>query len=596
MITNTNIQNSYINDIFPNGNSFLDFNNFINFNNAQNEFITNNNHYFFGNIEIIKQTKEILIKRQEYKASLNLLFFSEIIKIQFNTLDEAYDYIIKIFKDEEYKILNTFENESIELELNIYNQNIQNKKKVIICLNYNDDNNIDSNKDINIKSEILDVKNIVKEIYKLIKNDLFIQYLVNNQYNKNFKYEISNINNFEIKNSPKEELKENDEENIISFEPKLNLQVENNSEIDLKEESLSVSIEDENNEMDSVNNLIFSKELAKDSYAYDELDNTFALINKNNNQFYMAYATNNNSIITYDLNYENQIFELPNAHKNSITNLRHYSDKINNKDLVLSISDLDNSLKIWDFDNWKCLVHIENENKEVSLDSAVIFEDNKENLIITSYNIDKDEEPDNIPEPIKVYDFKAHKVKEIKDSNFKTYFIDTYYDKKLNKNFIITGNKEYIKSYDYTENKVYHIYDDKENKKKINGHTSVIIYNYEEIVKLIDSSWDGNIRIWNFHTNDLLNKFQIGINDQNLYGICLWNNNYLYVGCDNYLILVNLKTGKIENKLEIYEKDKNVLTIKKLNYPKYGKCLIIQGLEESPIKLYFDKEINLFNK
>ena len=67
------------------------------------------------------------------------------------------------------------------------------------------------------------------------------------------------------------------------------------------------------------------------------------------------------------------------------------------------------------------------------------------------------------PEPIKVYDFKGNKIKEINDSCDDTFYIDNFYDKKTSKNYIITGNEGFIKSYDYNENKLFYKYSDNDN-------------------------------------------------------------------------------------------------------------------------------------
>ena len=39
-------------------------------------------------------------------------------------------------------------------------------------------------------------------------------------------------------------------------------------------------------------------------------------------------------------------------------------------------------------------------------------------------------------EKIKVYNLNGRKIKEIEDSNDNIFFLDTYYDKKLSKNYI----------------------------------------------------------------------------------------------------------------------------------------------------------------
>ena len=82
---------------------------------------------------------------------------------------------------------------------------------------------------------------------------------------------------------------------------------------------------------------------------------------------------------------------------------------------------------------------------------------------------------------------------------------------------------------------MYHEYND---KCKTEIH-SIKINDSHKIIKLIESCGDVYIRIWNFHKGKLLKK--IFVCDDYLNCICLWDDNYAFVGCDNKLIyLVNL--------------------------------------------------------
>ena len=111
------------------------------------------------------------------------------------------------------------------------------------------------------------------------------------------------------------------------------------------------------------------------------------------------------------------------------------------------------------------------------------------------------------------------------------------------------------------------------------------IVNNEKIVKLIVSCGDDYIRIWDFHLGILLKK--IDCNDY-LNCICLWNNKYAFVGCDNKIIkLVNLKKGKIIK--DLIGHNNYVLDIQKITHPKYGECLISQGYNDDQIKLWIIK-------
>jgi WD40 repeat protein len=259
-------------------------------------------------------------------------------------------------------------------------------------------------------------------------------------------------------------------------------------------------------------------------------------------------------------------------------NFKHYLDKNNKRDLVLSIFCVSDNIKLWDVKNWECILNLKNINNSPYLGCACFLNDNNVDYIITSCRNNKNES-----RPIKVFDFNGNKIKEIKDSCDRTVFVDTYYDKTLCKNFIITGNKGFIKSYDYDENKIYHKYCDNDNKH----HDSVVINNKEDIIKLIDSCKDGVIRIWNFHSGLLINKIKVR-KDYNLYGLCLWNNEYLFVGCEDKTIkLIELKSGK--NIRNLIGHNNRVITIKKIILPKYGECLISQGYNNDQIKLWINK-------
>ena len=157
-------------------------------------------------------------------------------------------------------------------------------------------------------------------------------------------------------------------------------------------------------------------------------------------------------------------------------------------------------------------------NNNGFLFSACFLNKNNEIFILTSNsNI-------GINENIKAFDLKGQKIKEIKNSNEPTSYIDTYYDIKLSKYYIVTGNLFFSQSYDYVENNIYRKY--KENIDYDNSY--IIIMNMDKIIKLVISCSDGNIRIFNFHSGLLLNKIEI-INKY-LYEMCLYNDKYLLVG------------------------------------------------------------------
>ena len=274
-----------------------------------------------------------------------------------------------------------------------------------------------------------------------------------------------------------------------------------------------------------------------------------------------------------------KINEIKNAHLYYINNFRHYLDKDNLRDLLISISSFDNNIKLWNINKLECLLDIKNIYKNGEIFSSCFLNNNNKLFIVSS----NDYYPD-VPGPIKVFNLEGILIKIIKNSKERTFFIDTFYDNKAYKNYIFTGNKNFIKSYDYDRNRLFHIYND----NSLEFHCSIIIYqdNNEAVTKLIESSNDGNIRIWNFHTGDLIKKIEVIKNRKfRLYGICLWDKDNLFVGCNDKTIkLVNLNNKSIIKNLEGHIEFP--ITIKKIIHPLYGKCLISEGDENDTIKLW----------
>ena len=306
---------------------------------------------------------------------------------------------------------------------------------------------------------------------------------------------------------------------------------------------------------------IHSKNLTNESYVYMGLDNTFLTFKSVNDIYSLIFTNEEKSIICFDITNDKKVNEIKNAHEFYIINFRHQFDKKEKRDLILSISCYDNNIKLWNINSLECLLNIRNENE--GGESLSCFLNNNEYNYIISINYISTSNNSSSLYKINAIDFNGKVIQEMTDYNNRTFFIDSFYDKELKLNYIITGNEGYSKSYNFQENKMYHQYFEKDNR----GHHSIIIYNDIEIIKLIESSFDGNIRIWNFHSGILLNKITTN-NISNagwLYGICLWNNDYLFVGCYKGIIkVIDLKKGAILKELK--EHKEQVICIKNIQF------------------------------
>ena len=348
----------------------------------------------------------------------------------------------------------------------------------------------------------------------------------------------------------------------------------------------------ENNNSNKTNNDNLTKNITNikyygtviNSYASQTFDNSFIAFNSKNDGLYLIYATDLNSKIIYDLINNQNINEIKEAHKSNITNFKYLLDKYNKKDLFLSISSDDNNLKLWNICNFQCIVNLKKINKIGKLLSSCFLDYKKQVYMITcNYN------PDGACEPIKIFDLKGNKIKEINNSNNKTFYIDIYYETNKNNEsqiYIITGNNSFVNSYNYNKNELYYKYiEEIDNNDDLNNFESIVVNNERNIVKLICSSHIGKVLIWDFHKNILLNKILIDNNYKCFNGLCLWDNNYILIGSDDETIkIIDIKEGKIIKSLEGYYSSVSCLKI--IYHSKYGKCLLSQPNFEEPIKLW----------
>ena len=325
--------------------------------------------------------------------------------------------------------------------------------------------------------------------------------------------------------------------------------------------------------------IIFLNNIINDSYSNYRFVDTFCVFTSINNILYLIYSNENNSIISYNLIDNKKINIIRNAHDKYICSFRHFLDNIKMRDLIMSISSDDNNIKLWNIINLELILNIQSIYNNGALYSACFLNNNDQNYIITSNSYISTKES------IKVFDFKGNQIQEINDSKDDVFFIDIYYDNDLFKNFILTSNRGYSKSYDYKENKLYHKYNEDNNNYHHNWHNHIIINKIKKVIELIESCDDGYIRIWNFHSALLLKK--IKVNNKRLVEICMWNNDYIFVGCNDKTIkLIELNNGNVIKELKGH--DGVVFSIKAIIHYKYGKCLITQGSDDI-IKLWIIK-------
>ena len=119
-----------------------------------------------------------------------------------------------------------------------------------------------------------------------------------------------------------------------------------------------------------------------------------------------------------------------------------------------------------------------------------------------------------------IYDLDGKKIKEINtNDNNLINSIDSFYDEKLSKNFILLGFDNYALSYDYKENKIFKKY---ETNFKY-SFFKIFINKKNELYELIALELT-NIRIWDFHSGVCLKDINLKFKEEilNLNSICFF--------------------------------------------------------------------------
>jgi WD40 repeat protein len=313
-------------------------------------------------------------------------------------------------------------------------------------------------------------------------------------------------------------------------------------------------------------NLVFRLDICDTAHKSNSIDSVFSAFKSLKGEMYVVWGTPSYTIEVYDLKLEKIIKTLFGAHTSTIFSCRHYLDKKNKSDLVIS-SSYDRSVKLWSVkENWANILTIPTAHSGYYIYSVCVLSDEIElkNYIISAA-------PN---EYMKIWDFTGKCLKDFGVSNESTYFINSWYDTKNKKYYILNANSVDVKVYDFKTALLYKSY--KGNPQT--WHMSAIVNEVGNNTNLIESDGNGNVRIWNFHTGLLIMMISSGSSGINLRGICLWNDNFLFAsGSDNNVRLYDIRKG-------IYLKafpghTTTVCALDKIIHPKYGECLISHALD-----------------
>ena len=508
-----------------------------------------------------------------FEACLN---FDDLIKLNkafkvCESIDDAYKIILNKFNEKKVYIQDTIDFKIKIIYFTLTNIISGEEQKIEIEIKNSNKNNL-------IMNEFGEkYSSLIENINKLNKENENMKKDINNLKDEKIKME-EKLNRFEQEMSDIKKENENLKIEIVLLKKYINGQknINNNINNKINNEIITPS---ENIKVDPLKFSV-KKVLTDSAYCPFALDNTFTVFKSCiNNDILLVYCCKNNSLKCDDIINKKNIKTINNAHDNNIMTLKHFNDTINNKDLILSISSLDKMLKIWDTTNWECVLKvIMNNNSNSFISSACLLSSEKDKNIYII--ISSDSEYDDL----KIFSFYGNQIGKFNNSKKdKSYSLESYFDKKYKKNYIISCNNKNVKSYDFSSQNLYKTYFDGNSN---NDHFSAKIWenkNLEEI-DLIETDVDGFVNIWNFHSGKLIKKINCCKGIQ-LRGICIWDENNLFVAADdNSIKLIDIKTEKMKKSFKGHSR--TVCTLYKIFIPQLGESLISGAYNEEQIKLW----------
>ena len=259
-----------------------------------------------------------------------------------------------------------------------------------------------------------------------------------------------------------------------------------------------------------------------------------------NEEYVLGYVdSSHKTIIFYDINNNNEIKKLNNAHNSTIYTIKHYPyDKY---DIILSTSE-NNDIKIWNFKECLNILTISKifESNNSVFSACIIFNQNNFNIFCTGYEGNY----------IKLFNSKGVFIKNL-GNKITRFYIDS--SEIEEKKYLLVGGQKGIEVYNYPELTEYYNFKEENDTSR---------HNYGKIIKinntynLIDTGYFNSIKIWDFLNKSLIIKI-ISNNSSVLSGFAIINNRYLLIGSQDN----NIKEFDIEKQIMIKDINKHSETV-----------------------------------
>ena len=527
-----------------------------------------------------KETNSITLYKK--KESLNTeILNNQFIKIENNhkNLEDKLENKIKeinLIKEKQDKLQNEYEQKLKEIEeikkkqndyLNLiknndnFNELKESQNNIITELeklkNEVNKNKDDENMNKNLKKEIINLKNIVDNQNNnfhnsFTKQNISIQNLSENL--SSFKKSIEESNEIieEIQEAQdklsSENVDINKKINEIKLDNKNNIQklLEENEtmkkkvvELTNNYNLLNKKIEELKNENLIPTDFKFSKTISTDIFKRNFYSNRACIFISLDNKVYIAFGENSLNLEGYDIDEQEKFTIFEKLHEEFFDSVRHYYDKENDRDLLITAS-LDSHVKVINFmreESEKIIdLNFQSKNK-VIINTAYFIND----TILIPFS-------SNTAGTIKFYNMNAEFISELEQNLGFILALNVYYEEKSKNNYVLIANTVGVFSYNMEKSSINKFIPKMTlEEKKNNGFDEpFVVKNRNKLLLLGPCFYYPYLYIWDFINGELIKKVETtsGISD-----MCLWNDTYAFAGLvkseKNNFILINIKNGEI---------------------------------------------------
>ena len=318
-----------------------------------------------------------------------------------------------------------------------------------------------------------------------------------------------------------------------------------------------------------------------------DLTNTNSKYGTDMFEVFLSYRDNKHYLVSPNCqNYNLDIFTLIDnkkilslkGHKSDIRSIKYMYNNYKNNEYLISADDF-RQIIIWDINKDYEIVFIKYIRPEFINNCLMIFPHNEKDIYVVISSRSSYES--NLAYTFISSLYSTEKQTRLSDSNYLTWYILSWFNKKDNQYYIIHLCFKRIAIFNLLKDKKYDIFI----QEPESNHFSGFIYSKDDYDYLCCTSQNGFINIWDLFKKKIYKV--INTYSRKLDIIILWNNKYIIGGDNNInksLKIIDVEKGKIISSISGQHTD-YIQCLKKINHPIYGESLLSGGCDKM-IKLW----------